>query len=135
MFGDEYALLATPWKQRLDYVTKTLLYLRSDGAELRHFQPYSSAPKEFPGLGRRKREEKLAEVEQLYDRYIVGPTSLDGFNIAGHGERLTPGQELPPHWRRRGHFRLQPHGPQSSLRKVIFVAPLIVRADKLSPVI
>ena len=122
------------WKQRLDYVTKTLLYLRSDGAELRHFQPYSAAPKEFPGLGRRKREEKLAEVEQLYDRYIVGPTSLDGFNTTGHGERLTPGQELPPHWR-RGHFRLQPHGPQSSLRKVIFVAPLIVRADKLSPVI
>ncbi|MHA6863331.1 hypothetical protein [Ralstonia pseudosolanacearum] len=120
----------TLWMQRLDYVTKTLLYLRSDGAELQHLQPYSAAPKEFPGLGRRKREEKLAQVDQLYDRYVVGPVSLEGINTEGHSERLTPGQDLPPHWR-RGHFRMQPHGPQSSLRKVIFVAPVIVRADKL----
>lgn len=110
------------WRRRLDYVTKTLLYLRSDGAELRHLQPYSAAPKAFPGLGRRKREEKLAQVDQLYDRYVVGPASLEGVHGGEHGERLTPGQELPAHWR-RGHFRMQPHGPQSSLRKVIFWRP------------
>ncbi|WP_055324519.1 hypothetical protein [Ralstonia solanacearum] len=121
------------WRQRLDYVTKTLLYLRSDGSELRHLQPYSAAPKAFPGLGRRKREEKLAQVDQLYDRYIVGPASLEGVHGAEHGERLTPGQALPAHWR-RGHFRMQPHGPQSSLRKVIFVAPVIARADRLATV-
>ncbi|MGG1952894.1 hypothetical protein [Ralstonia solanacearum] len=121
------------WRQRLDYVTKTLLYLRLDGAELRHLQPYSAAPKAFPGLGRRKREEKLAQVDQLYDRYIVGPASLEGVHSGEHGERLAPGQALPAHWR-RGHFRMQPHGPQSSLRKVIFVAPVIVRADRLTTV-
>jgi hypothetical protein len=27
---------------------------------------------------------------------------------------------------------LQPHGPQSSLRKVMFIAPMVVRADKLT---
>ncbi|WP_231663317.1 hypothetical protein [Ralstonia solanacearum] len=72
-------------------------------------------------------------MDQLYDRYIVGPASLEGVHGAEHGERLTPGQALPAHWR-RGHFRMQPHGPQSSLRKVIFVAPVIVRADRLSTV-
>ncbi|MBR8206458.1 hypothetical protein KDW80_28245, partial [Burkholderia vietnamiensis] len=30
------------------------------------------------------------------------------------------------------HFKMQPHGPQSSLRKVIFVGPTIVRSDKLT---
>jgi len=70
---------------------RPLLYLRSDGSELRHLQPYSAAPKAFPGLGRRKREEKLAQVDQLYDRYIVGPASLEGVHGEAHGECLMPG--------------------------------------------
>lgn len=32
---------------------------------------------------------------------------------------------------RRPHFRMQPHGPQSSLRKVSFIGPTIVRPDRL----
>ncbi len=32
------------------------------------------------------------------------------------------------HWR-RGHWRNQPHGPQLSLRKLIWIAPVLVNAD------
>ena len=39
--------------------------------------------------------------------------------------------DVSPHWR-RGHFRMQPHGPHQSLRKVIFIAPTLVRADRLN---
>jgi hypothetical protein len=38
--------------------------------------------------------------------------------------------ELSPHLQ-RGHFRPEPYGPQSSMRKVIFLAPTWVRADGL----
>lgn len=106
--------------QRLDYVAKMLLYLSLDKPEIAHETPYSAAPRLFPGLGKRKRELRLAEVEQLYDRYLIGPS---GLGSSGHS--------VSAHWR-RGHFRLQPHGPKSSLRKVMFIMPIIVRADRLA---
>lgn len=39
------------------------------------------------------------------------------------------GLEMPPHWR-RGHWAMQPHGPQNSLRKRILRPPVLVRSDK-----
>ena len=80
----------------------------------------------------RRREERLAQIESLYDRYIVGPESLsDKAGMSVPGERLDQGHVLPPHWR-RGHFRLQPHGPQWSMRKVLFIPPTVVRLDRLA---
>ena len=132
-FAEEAAVDASVamWERVLDYVAKLLLYLQLDQPSLRRLTPYSSAPKEFPGLGRRKREERLAQVEQLYDRYIIGPESLTELLAAPEGERLPRGHELPAHWR-RGHFRLQAHGPAASLRKVLFIPPTVVRADRLA---
>jgi hypothetical protein len=121
------------WRQILDYVVKVLLYLDSEHSAVRHLAPYSAAPKEFPGLGKRKRAEKLAEVEQLYDRYIVGPATLSEAGLSEGGKGLSKHGEVGAHWR-RGHFRLQAHGPKSALRKVLFVAPTIVRADRLAQV-
>lgn len=40
------------------------------------------------------------------------------------------GRELRFHWR-RGHWRMQPYGPDNSLRKSIFIAPVLVRRDLL----
>lgn len=119
--------LPAQWAPFIDYVAKVLLYLSLNDAVLREERPYSVAPKVFAGLGKRRRNEKLAELEQLYDRYIVGSESLLRGDSAGHSHH-----DVSAHWR-RGHFRLQPHGPQLSLRKVIFVAPTLVRADRLSP--
>lgn len=39
-------------------------------------------------------------------------------------------EEVSPYWR-RGHFPMQTFGPQHSLRKVIFIAPTLVSADRL----
>ena len=122
------------WPVDLDYLTKVLMYLKLDAAQVGQLMPYSAAPKEFPGLGRRKREDRLAEIEQLYDRYIVGPATWRETGLGDDGDHLDSGHQLAAHWR-RGHFRLQPHGPQAALRKVMFIAPTIVRADKLESVI
>ena len=118
----------------LEYVAKVLLYMRLGAAQVREYTPYSTAPRVFPGLGRRKREERLAQLEQLYDRYIVGPTTWAETELGTEGNQLTAGHELPPHWR-RGHFRQQMHGPRGSLRKLMFIAPTIVRADRLESLI
>jgi hypothetical protein len=39
---------------------------------------------------------------------------------------LPTGATVRPHWR-RGHHRRQPYGPQASLRKVIFIKPVLVK--------
>lgn len=121
------------WHRVLDYVVKVLLYLRLDSALVRELRPYSSAARDFAGLGRKKREARLAEIEKLYDRYVVGPVQLNEFGADGRSNTLPTGSELSAHWR-RGHFRLQPYGPQASLRKVLFIAPTLVRADRLATV-
>ena len=117
------------WKLVLDYSVKILLYLNLEEAVIREHKPYTAAPKEFPGLGRRKREARMAEVNQLYDRCIVGPASAAQW-AGEQAKQLGENGQVSAHWR-RGHFRLQPHGPQSSLRKVLFIMPTVVRADRL----
>ncbi|WP_253606754.1 hypothetical protein [Burkholderia multivorans] len=54
-----------------------LLYLNARDAQVVHDRAYSNAPRQFPRLGKRKRAERLAEIEQLYDRHVVGPAILD----------------------------------------------------------
>lgn len=128
--GENMDALVSEWKVVLDYTVKVLLYLSLDNAAVRTHCPLATAPKEWPGLGRRKREARLAEVEQLYDRYIIGPASIAEWADEHAGELGAQGQ-LSAHWR-RGHFRLQAHGPHASLRKVMFIMPTIVRADRLA---
>jgi hypothetical protein len=128
---DEFAM--SPERQRrwrliLDYIMKLLLYLSLENAPVIHERPYSTAPREFPGLGKRKRSERLAAIECLYDRYVIGPAVLA--DAPEHTHDDGDGHAVRTHWR-RGHFRMQPFGPAAAQRKLIFVMPTIVRADKL----
>lgn len=118
------------WTQVLNYTAKVLLYLSVDDAVVTQEQPYGAAPKTFPGLGRRKRELRLAEVEQLYDRYVVGPARASDW-AGDHAGELGADGQVSPHWR-RGHFRMQAHGPQGSLRKLMFIKPMLIRGDRLT---
>jgi hypothetical protein len=118
------------WREALSYTVKVLLYLSLDQAQVIHDRPYSTAPRQFPGLGQRKRNERLAEIERLYDRYLIGPAVLPELSqsSSNNGES---GHSVRPHWR-RGHFRMQPFGPAASQRKLIFVMPVLVHADRLN---
>lgn len=119
------------WRQVFDYVVERMLYLKLPDARVEADLAYSRAPREFKGLGQRKHRERLAEIEYLYDRHIVGPAVLDWEPIGAEDEAGDTHHEKSPHWC-RPHFKMQPHGPQSSLRKVIFVGPTIVRSDRLA---
>ncbi|MCK4125279.1 hypothetical protein HFK83_23275 [Ralstonia pseudosolanacearum] len=117
------------WGQVLDYAIKMLLYLTVRDAQVVNDRAYTDAPRGFSGLGKRKRAERLAEIELLYDRHIVGPAILDVELSSGVSSDGTH-REVRGHWR-RPHFKMQPHGPHSSLRKLAFIGPTIVRPDRL----
>lgn len=116
------------WRTTLDYIVKMLLYLTLDDAIVTPERSYTNASRTFPGLGKRKKLERLAELELLYDRHLVGPALLpDTAN-----DRRGDGQhhEVTGHWR-RPYFRMQPHGPRNTLRKLKLIDWSIVRPDRL----
>jgi hypothetical protein len=117
------------WEGVLDYAIKMLLYLTVRDANVVHDRAHTDAPREFSGLGKRKRAERLAQIEMLYDRHLVGPAILDAESIASIPTD-DEHHEVRGHWR-RPHFRMQPHGPHSSLRKLAFIGPTLVRPDRL----
>ncbi len=82
---------------------------------------YTTAPREFGGLGKRKRTERLAQIEMLYDRHVIGPAVLDAAPAPSSPSDGVH-REVRGHWR-RPHFKMQPHGPQRSLRKLVFIGP------------
>ena len=103
--------------------TKIFLYWNVESARRVMETPYGDAMRQLKGLGPKKSAKLRRRIDQLYDRVLLGPIALPAQSHGTHGD-------MAPHWR-RGHFRMQPHGPHQSLRKVIFIAPTLVRADRL----
>ncbi|AJY38298.1 hypothetical protein I6G56_00955 (plasmid) [Burkholderia humptydooensis] len=127
--ADTIAATVQHWRRVLDYAIKMLLYLATGEAQVVQDRAYTNAPRDFGGLGKRKRTERLAQIEMLYDRHVIGPAVLDAAPAASSPSDGTH-REVRGHWR-RPHFKMQPHGPQRSLRKLVFIGPTLVRADRL----
>jgi hypothetical protein len=111
-------------------VTKLFLYMALPQAQLVHHQPYTEALDQLQRLGAKKTAKLRRQLPRLYDRMVVGPTEINIGRAAGGHDCGGGTDELSPHLR-RGHFRLQPHGPNNSKRRLVFIAPAWVRADKL----
>ncbi|PWF44385.1 hypothetical protein [Massilia glaciei] len=103
--------------------TKVFLYWNVEQARRETHAPYSEALLQLKRLGPKKAAKSRRHVDKLYDKILLGPLTLPGHAHGAH-------DAVSPHWR-RGHFRMQSHGPQHSLRKVIFIAPMLIRADLL----
>jgi len=107
----------------VELCAKVMLYLQTPNAvridEMRDDEAIARLAR-VSGKKASRIERKLAS---RYNRIIVGPA-----HIPEHA-----GGQLTPHWR-RGHMRMQAHGPQFSLRKLIFIAPTLIRADRLNDV-
>lgn len=101
-------------------VAKVFLYMSLVETVQIEEREYTTTEERARRLGPKKAARFLRLLPDLYDRYVVGPESI---HLSTHGE-------VSAHMR-RGHFRMQPHGPQLAFRKVIFIAPTWVRADKL----
>ncbi|WP_175948456.1 hypothetical protein [Burkholderia pyrrocinia] len=100
---------------------KVLLYLQTPGViradELRQNETAACLSR----VGGKKASKLERRLTSRYNRIIVGPSQVIHYG---------PG-EVASHWR-RGHLRMQAHGPHFSLRKLIFIAPTLIRADRLA---
>lgn len=114
-----------PMHAAISYVVRLFLYMALKQARVAEHHEYDAVLRRAAGLGERKRAKLLQRSASLYNSILVGPESLPP--SAGVAEA---GSGVAPHWR-RGHFRLQAHGAGNQLRKLIFVAPVLVHADQL----
>lgn len=112
--------------EAVSFVVKLFLYLGLKDARQVVQTAYSQTLKKMAHIGPKKRAKVGRQIKSLYDRITVGPTTL-----SANPAPQSSGHSMPPHWR-RGHFRMQFHGPGRQERKLIFVAPMMVRADKLN---
>lgn len=109
----------------VSYVVKLFLYMGLRQARLVEHDDYADALRRATGLGERKRTMLLKRSMSLYNAIVVGPDTLPSqaaFDVTGIS--------VAPHWR-RGHFRMQAHGLGRQERKLIFVAPMLIHADRL----
>ncbi|GGY34577.1 hypothetical protein [Pseudoduganella albidiflava] len=102
---------------------KVFLYWSMANARRLEQAPLGAAMARLRAVGPKKAARLRRLAAELYDRIVFGPVALPSLLQAGRGD-------VAPHWR-NGHFRMQPYGPQSTLRKVVFIAPTLVRADRL----
>ena len=104
----------------MQLMAKVFLYMSLEKTERIEEYSYTMAQERLSRLGAKKAARFSRHLMDMYDRFIVGPQTI---HFCHQGERA-------PHLR-RGHFRLQPCGPQNAFRKVIFIAPTWVRSDRL----
>ncbi|KWN10831.1 hypothetical protein [Burkholderia ubonensis] len=116
----EGRLEAEDLKPAMEMCIKVMLYLQTAGAVRSDEMRGDDTMARLTRVGNRKVSRIERQLASRYNRIIVGPARIEQH----------AGGEISPHWR-RGHLRMQPHGPQNSLRKLIFIAPTLIRADRL----
>jgi hypothetical protein len=108
----------------INNMVKVFLHLGLTDARKELDTEYSVALKRSATVGPENQARLQRRLEPLYDRIVVGPVSTPAIPAV----RSTADAQAP-HWR-RGHFRVQPCGPARSSRKLIFVAPILIHADR-----
>lgn len=115
------------WNKRmLGMVAKVFLYMGMKESRQVMETPQKDMQARLALLGNKKRSKLERQCERLYDRISVGPEFLpQELQGDGYGQHT-----VAPHWR-RGHFKMQPYGPKSALRKMLFVMPTLIGKDRL----
>lgn len=117
------AEFVNPTFENLMFLTKVLLYISLPEARKEIHKDRSDWLKSVSNL---KSTAKKAKAEKrgrgLVDHILVcaPPPRVED---AASGE--STGRTVKSHWR-RGHYRMQPYGPQNALRKLKFLQPMLI---------
>lgn len=127
--GDDRGESPLNWLEFTTFLLKILLYITVPSARAeRRFDRTQKLEAAAAEKNPKRRVRLENEAERAYDRIVIGPTSVlvedQSSESAGH-------REMPTHWR-RGFFRRQRHGEGRAQIKHVFIAPLLVRADRLA---
>lgn len=124
--------LMQPSLECLVFLAKAILYIglaearRTNRPERSNWERAHAALKSTA-----KRAKAARRAAGLVDHILVSappaPSSEDGAPGAGAGRTVAA------HWR-RGHYRMQAHGPRMGLRKLILLRPVLVNAGQAGTV-
>ncbi len=117
------------WLQFVTFLLKILLYISVPSARAeRRFERTAKLDAASAEKNPKRRSKLESEADKAYDRIVIGPLTvpMEDFGTAGAGHR-----EMRTHWR-RGFFRRQRHGEDLAHTKMVLIAPVLVRADRLS---
>lgn len=123
--SDEEAQAIKPY---ISYVLKVLLYMTLKEARRVPHAEYSALRARIERVASKKRAKLIQRMASRYDGIVVGPASVSATPATPMATDTC--ERRAAHWR-RGHFRMQAHGPSNQLRKLIFIAPLLVHAGEL----
>lgn len=113
---------------RLELVIKALLYIGMPNLRKEFKKDRTQAELVVNRTKSTSHKRKaVRQAVRAYDTVLILPplASTESGELGGHGRSVSA------HWR-RGHFRTQRHGEGLSLRKTIWLAPVLVNADALS---
>lgn len=110
----------------LYHAGKILLYLNSEAVQKTEFKEASELAVRLARVGAGKRGKLQRQLSRAYDRIVIGPKT--GAPPPSHAEHADTGRTVRPHWR-RGFFKSQHYGEKRALRKPVWIAPTLVRAE------
>jgi hypothetical protein len=111
-------------------LAKALLYIGLPGTRRELHPERSDALRSLQGVkSPAKRGKAERRLSKLYDHILIGPQPEHRQTAT----KVAQAGNVSAHWR-RGHYRMQAHGPHHSLRKLLFIEAVLVGAAAQSPV-
>lgn len=130
--AQEYGYNVTPpafLQQAFDdllFLLKVLLYINLPEARKELRKEKTQHEKVSSSLqSTAKKAKALKRGRALIDHILISAPPASATTTK---QGASDARSMKQHWR-RGHYRMQAHGPQSSLRKVLFIQPVLVHGD------
>jgi hypothetical protein len=120
--------------QSLQLIVNTLFYLSAMPEDIRDDWESDVPQAQRDQLnaektGTRKAAENFLANQGYVKVKMVGQQYAESANAIAVSDEISSGRSVSMHLR-RGHFRNQPYGPKHSLRKTVFIAPIVVNLGK-----
>jgi hypothetical protein len=120
--------------QMLKLIVNSLAYLTAYPKDIETRWPANTPAHLLKELAKTDNRNERQRIQAKLALQGFTPVHICGRRLAAELERraaATTGSDRHPaaHWR-RGHWRRQPHGPQNSLRKLVWLLPTLVNSGK-----
>ena len=120
--------------QMLKLIVNSLAYLTAYPKDIETNWPANTPAHLLKELTKTDNRNERQRIQAKLALQGFTPVHICGRRLAAELERqaaATTGPDRHPaaHWR-RGHWRRQPHGPQNSLRKLVWLLPTLVNSGK-----
>ncbi len=119
-----------PSLECLVFLAKAILYLGLAEARRKNRPERSDFERAHAGLkSKAKKAKAMRRAAGLVDHILVSAPPAPSLENGSLDAKAGTGRTVAAHWR-RGHYRMQAHGPHMSLRKLIFLRPMLVNAEQ-----